>query len=572
MTLEQLYLKLLKEQPEQEDLDLPDDEINNEIPPRPEDEPDAEPEMVSGSTSSQELKPKKVKPLSGIQKLKLKWKEENPGLTDQGMNDAIDFFNRRKNGMIEYMPPGTINPYTNRRHVNQPEISAMVNTFPELRSILSDHSKIRDIQNYTWEHIEYYMDRISTQNANLEIETTIEGDTPELQKASAYRIWENSNHKIIDENGLIVIKVQSKPESIALGYLQHIINKELSKKGHYSNNWCITHGANEGTNMYYDYRNRRSYYFVMDKTRDVKDIYYLSVLQPIKAGHREYPYVVTSRNNVGERHGLEWREVLEIWPALQGKENLIKYFDVTPKESDDIQINSINFREHSAEHPNPYDFAIQSRVIQLRYIDSNRYINNKRCFDVLSIPDRKTYIGKAKLEGGDYKKRFRCDDPGDPLGIINLIHDSPGTLDVYLDRVILKNRLGLPGGLDSLKLAILGIELSPLYSTIDKKYRLFENRSTKLIGLMDMSTLNLIKPMSYIHTSTNMGIGSEFKKPYFIYTYSLRHGDDYFYFIMPVEALTGQKTSENYMSGYYYDKDDGNELFNSGKIKLLKQI
>lgn len=571
MTLEQLYLKLLKEQPEPEDLDLPDETANSEVPPRPEEEPGAEPEIMSGATPSQELKPKKVKPLSEIQKLKLKWKEENPGLTEQGMDEAIIFFNRRKNGMIEYMPPGTINPFTKRRHVNLPEISAMVNRFPELRNILSDHAKIRDIQNYTWEHIEYYMDRVSTQNANIEIETKIEGDTPELQKASAYRIWENSRHKIVDEGGLIVIKVESKPESIALGFLQHILNSEAIKRGRFGNNWCITHGANEGTNMYYDYRNRRSYYFVMDKTRDESDVYYVSVLQPIKPGHGESPYVITPRNNSGERMRLEWREVVEVWPVLRGKESLFKFFSLTPKETEDIEVNKINFRENTVDQPNPYDFAIQERPMQLAYIDSNRYITNKRCFDVLSIPDRKTYIGKAKIEGGDYKKRFRCDDPGDPLGIINLIHDSPGTLDVYLDRVILKDRLGLPGGLDSLKLGILGIELSPLYATINHDYRLFENRQTKLIGLMDMKTLDLIKPMAYLHTNTGMGIGSQFKKPYFIYTYSQSQGNDYFYYIIPVENLTGSRASEQYMKGYYYDMNEGNELFASGKIKILKR-
>ena len=572
MTLEQLYLKLLKEQPELEDPDpdLPDDKTNNEVPPQPKNEPEAEPEMVSGSTLSQDIKPQKVKPLSEIQRLKLKWKEENPGLTEQRMDEAIAFFNRRKNGMIEYMPPGTINPYTNRRHVNLPEISAMVNKFPELRSVLSDHSKIRDIQNYTWEQIEFYIDRVSTQNSNLEIGIKIEGDTLELQKESAYKIWENSSHKIIDENGLIVIKVQSKPEAISLGYLQHIINSQASKEHNLpSNNWCITHGANEGTNLYYDYRPRRAYYFVMDKNRNEYDAYLLSVLQPIKdETYYGYPYVVTLRTNMGDRSQLEWKEILEIWPALNGKEHLIKYFELTPYETDDLKIDRINFREHTTKQPNPYDFAIQSRRIQLRYIDSNRYINTKRCFEVLSIPDRKTYIGKTTLTGGDYKKRFRCHDPGDPLGIIKLIQDSPGALDVYLDRVILQNKLGIRGGLNSLIVAILSIETRPLYATIDKNYRLFQSRGTNLVGLIDMTTFDTIKHTKYTHTSTKMGIDSQLKKPYFIYTYVYTNYD-YFYFIIPAENLTGSKTSEHYMKGYYYDKDEGDELFNSGKIKLL---
>jgi hypothetical protein len=65
-----------------------------------------------------------------------------------------------------------------------------------------------------------------------------------------------------------------------------------------------------------------------------------------------------------------------------------------------------------------------------------------------------------------------------------------------------------------------------------------------------------------------MGIDSQLKKPYFIYTYVYTNYD-YFYFIIPAENLTGSKTSEHYMKGYYYDKDEGDESFNSGKIKLL---
>jgi len=584
MELKDIFLQIIHEQLDDE-TPLPYDENGENDENDENGENDEIPTNIDIKTEpevNQDIIPQKPKKLSATQVLKLKWKEENPGLTEQGMNDAITFFNRRKNGIIEYKTPGTINPITGRRHVNLPEIAALANTFPEMRNILSDHGKVRDIQNYTWEQMDFYMDRVSTQQSGVELEIKIEGDTPELQKASAYKIWENDRNKIINDNNLVVIKVESKPQSIALGYLQHILNQEeterhLKETGtrsyNLNNNWCITHGSNEGNNLYYDYRNRRSYYFIMDKNRDESDLYFLSVLQPIRPGYRnsEYPYVITLRNNKSDRTALEWRDVVNVWPALEGKQHLIRYFDLLPKEITDISVDQINFVEHTSERPNPYDFAIQDIKMQTKYIDSNRYINNTRCFDVLPLTLKKTYIAKTKLEGGDYKKRFRCDNPSDPLGMLNLIYDSPGGLYKFLDEDILKQRLKIVSGVHGLKVGIVGIEFKVLYSTLDEKFTLYQQRQNNLIGVMNMETLSMVKPMEYTHSITQLVMDSEKRKPYYMFRYVERHpGNDYFYFFMSPESLTGDRKSQSYMKGVYLNKDDGDELFRTGKLKMLK--
>ena len=578
MELKDIFLNLIAEQQNDDDFGVhgfDDGEFAGGGEPEVPEEPTDQSELDSGATQTQTPKPKKEKPLNEIQKLKLRWKDENPGLTEQSMNDAITFFNRRKNGIIEYKAPGTINQLTGRRHINLPEIAALANRFPEMRNILSDHSKVRDIQNYTWEQMEFYLDRVSTQQTDVELEIKIEGDTPELQKASAYKMWENARNKVVNENNLLVIRVESKPESIALGYLQHILNnEETAKEGRrINNNWCITHGLSEGNNMYYDYRNRRSYYFVMDKSRQEDDVYYLTVLQPIKQGYRasEYPYVITLRSNSGERTGLEWREVLDVYPALSGKQNLIKYFDLLPKETTDISIDKLNFRENTRYNPNPYDFAIQDVGMQRRYIESNRYINNTRCFDVLPFPEKKLYIAMTKLEGSDYKKRFRCEDPSDPLGMLNLIQDSPGGLYKFLDDVMLKERLKIVSGVYGLKVGIVGIEFKILYSTLDEKYTLYQQRKNSFIGVMNMETLDMVKPMEYTHSITQLVMDVEKRKPYYMFRYVEKHpGRDYFYFIMTPESLTGDRKVHGYMKGLYFDKESGDELFTSGKLRTLK--
>lgn len=570
MELNDIFLRLIAEQNNDDvELPLPPEDGEERIEPDTDNDQETDQETEPEQITNEPQKPKKLSP---IQSLKLKWKDENPGLTEQGMNEAIMFFNRRKNGLIEYKTPGTVNPITQRRHVNLPEVAALVNRFPEMHDVLSNHAKIRDIQNYTWEQLEFYIDRVNTVQTNVELDVKIEGDTPELQKAGAYRVWENARNKVVNENNLIAIRVESLPESLALGYLQHIINKEDNRRT--NNNWCITWDPKKG-NMYYNYRNRRAYYFIMDKSRNENDSYFLSVLQPIKAGKdaSEYPYVITPRENISERRQLTWREVVNVWPALEGKESLFRYFDLVPKEIHDISVNNINFIESTRERPNPYDFARQDLATQIAYINSGRYINNTRCFDTLPFEQKKQYILKASIEGSDYKKRFRCDNPSDPLGIINLIQDSPGGLYKTLDEDVLKNRLKLVTGVYGLKIGIIGMEFKVLYTTMDGKYGLFQQRTNNLIGVMNTDTLEVIKPMRYTHITSQLVMDPEKMVPYLMYRFAEIHpGQDYFYFFMSQKSLTGDKSDRGYMRGLFYEKDKGDELFSTGRLRLMKKF
>ena len=139
-------------------------------------------------------------------------------MTNEDMDNTIEFFNRRKNGLREYKDPST---YPN--YINLPEIVALMQRFPDMRDVLTDYQKIRDIQNYSWDEMEYYMDRVGAAMAAPEVDFKIEGDTPEIRKASAYRKWDTPINRILDENGIRVFKITGKDESIALGCLQHIL-------------------------------------------------------------------------------------------------------------------------------------------------------------------------------------------------------------------------------------------------------------------------------------------------------------------------------------------------------------
>lgn len=501
------------------------------------------------------------KKLSEIEKVKLKWKEEHPGLVDADINDTINFFNRKKNGLRPYKDPNTPN------YVNLPEIVALKTRFPEMNDILRDISKIRDIQNYTWDQMEYYMDRVNETDVAREMDFTIDGDTIETRKASALKKWENPRNKIIDENNIIVYRIEGKDESIALGRLQNIL---VSQYG--GNNWCITNLPGGATNLYDSYRNNhgRSFYFVLNKNREENDPYYLSTIEPVNKSSYNYntngSFCITPRQN-GTQCGKTWEDIVEIHPQLSDKERYFQYFDKTAKEKSDIAIGKITFNSGDEN-----DFAVQRKEIQKKYIESGRLINDIRSFSVLPVELRKDYIARTTLE--DYKHRFKSNHNEHPFALLNLIETENPGLFKFLDNVVLKTQLGLKRGVRGIKESILGLNFRRGFSDIEKPYTLFMERNGNKCGVINVSTIEWIKPMEYIKTTSTPLVkkitddNNDVKiVKYIMNRYSVK--DDYFYFFINVEDITN-KTSPNYMKGIYLDKEEGNNLLNSDEYRILK--
>jgi hypothetical protein len=586
MKFEEIYLSILAEQPGPPDDHIWDEEGNlldadgniigpaddendgPEVPEEPEAGVQDDPIGLNLNAPKQEKPanaPKKPKPLSEVEKIKMKWREESPGLTDVDMQNVIDFFNGRKNGLREYKDPAS-----NPEYINLPEVTALVVRFPNMMPVLSNHQKIRDIQNYTWEEMEFYMDRAGTAMAAAEMDYSIAGDTPEIRLANAYKKWESPIGLLFDENNIRVYKITGKDESIALGRLQHIL---VSKYG--GANWCITNAPGMGaSNLYTSYRDRRSYYFVLDKNKSVDDPWYLSTIEPVDMNGRqnyEGPFAMTPRPN-GTNTGKSWEDVLAKHPQLdRNKKGLFVYFGTTVKEKTEVKLDQITFRQGDRN-----DFATQKLDIQKRYIESGRLINDKRAFSVLPYDKannlRKDYIARTTLN--DYKTRFKCNDTSDPFGILNIIQrDTPG-LFRFLDEVVLQTQLHLPNGVRGIKIGIIGISYNPVFTDYqDKNIILFKEIRGNGYGVLDLETptgIEWIKPMGYIATATKVLIKRDQQggvKTYLLQRYS-NNNNDYFYFLLN-QAQYLNKTSPNYAKGKYLTKEDIQELLESGEYREL---
>ena len=430
-------------------------------------------------------KPKKVKPLSPVQLVKKKWKEEWDALADADMNQAIEFFNRKKNGLRAY------NPSPAAELPNIPVISAMRMTFPDFPA--TNEQKVKDIQTYTWKQMEFFIDFYSQEEAVIDADFEIQGDTEELRERSAISKWHNQYTKIVDKDGLIVHRVTSQNESMALGRYQHIL---VGKFG--GNRWCITRIPGDGgTNLYTSYRNERAYYFCLNQNLPTDDIMRVFVFQPAPGDQK---FAVTSRTKsgsvTGEKTGLSWEQAVAFanCPQLNEHKNIFKYFPHTQNERKDIRFESITFT-----NPNdPMYFFNQRKGVRVGYVESGRAINYPKIFEALPEEIQKDYVNRTNFD--NYKERYVSYDPNDLFGMLRVL----GQQNIKFLESILKMRFNppIPSGIGAIKKAIMEKKLIPSYvQATDENKRMFKSRDDEnLYGVFNLSSMlgpEIIKEVRY---------------------------------------------------------------------------
>lgn len=602
--VDKTFLNLLKEQPgppddEDHDLDFLDDPRNDdpdfvddgdgEGENDPEDgeqeqgflnPPEPAPEVQPKNPA--DIRPPVGKKLNDAQKIalvvKARWIREQPGLTDLQMDEHIQFFRERKERLKPYIPYDqnnpVIDPQTKRVYVNIPEITAQVEKFPDMIDILSDAQKMKDIQNYTWEQISFYMDRILNLNRVVDDETYIQGDeTLEERFERAYERWTIPRGQIVNEGNITVYKIESKNESVALGALQICIHEKYSLHAGYNYNaWCTARPEHSryGSNLYNTYRSDygAAFYYVLDKNRTQDDIYYISAINVIGEGRGSTyrPYTLISRKN-GDDSSYLWDEIVAKYPALNGKQHLFKYFGTTRKEQTNFTLDRITFKRGD-----PYDFATLSPQLQNQYIDSKRHVTEVRSFMSMEAPERKLYIDKTVKTQDDYKYRFRCGDRNNPFGILNALNDAKPQDYKYLD-YILKEKLGIPMGIIAIRLSIVGGDWIILLTDGNNAVTLCSMKTgTKILkskemdryGLLNMTDGSVLKDTVYFKgtlrslmmITRNNGLSHRNMFHLQRYNKSINgrpeeNPNDYFYFLSPIDAYT--RNSANYLKGTFFE-------------------
>lgn len=553
-----------------------DEEGGNEEPIEP--EPEQEPRQP---------KPKKM---SVTKMVKMKWIEDNPGLTEAEATEGIEFFREIKDNLRPYHPYG-FRDQGGRHWVNIPEITSIVLRFPEMEPILSKVDLMKDIKNYPWEVISYYMDLLQeTEQENEEVNLVpgLEKRTTEEKLEEAKQVWYDNPANIIDENNFKVRKINSKQQAIIYGSIQRILRKKRDELGQKRGNlyWCVTVPPNTSgrSNLWTNYRPggpyEQGFYFVWDLERDETDPFYFCSVNPYP--ERQGGFSVVDLYN--ETVTMQWSDVERNIPKLRGKENLFPYYGTTKEEKTAITLDAISTQKG---HKN-YLGTLENRY-KMQYVDSGRHINNVELFSTLPPEARNLYVAKTTKANNDLHNRFLCDDPIKPFGIIDFLRleKKPKDLYKFLDEAILKYQLGIPEGVMAIKKLIIGrnwergISDDEQGKTLIRPKTSLRNRDRKSpYGIINTLTGDIEKspeyipqiPSAYFQPYLNENGEVKRDKHFIFQRFLYRKGDgnyeqnEGFCMFYPKEAVAAPRegdVSNLYLKGKYFDLSDGEKYIRS---------
>jgi len=534
----------------------PFEPADDEVPPQP-----AEPEPV---------RPERPKKLSAAQQIKQKWSAENPGLTEDQMDDALGFFNIRRDGLRPYHPYG--HREEGRHYINVPEITTIAARFPTMIPVLENKSSLFDLKQYPWDVMDFWMLFIREENALIDEENIVPGTKLPIdeQLALAKERWQEPANRIVNEDGLIVYKIESKNESIALGSIQRILNIKRKQEGNSRGQayWCTTVPLNDRgrSNLWTNYRPSDAFYYVWDQNKDDQDPHYCASIQSKQNGSYGLVDLYNSTTT-----GHDWNYLVGIYPQLQGKQQFFPWFGTTRKERSDLTIDQI-----SMTIGHKFYFGSIAKSWQYAYVDSGRHVPDVTSFLTMDRKTRKLYVDKTTKLNNDLQTRFVCNDPNTPFRILDILRleTKPDDLHKLLEHKL--RILEVPDGVLAIKKLIIGTNwrrwltdektnntiIAPQTNKLDKNTR---------FGVINVENAEFVKDINYMITKTRSYVhqyddnGVTRRKRYITQKYSYTHGDgnidqeQYFYMFTTPEAIT-VKSSPDYMKGRMFDGPEGDEF------------
>jgi hypothetical protein len=364
----------------------------------------------------------------------------------------------------------------NKLRENAPEVRAFLLNFPKF-----DVKLLGDLRYYTLPQVKYIVSEFV--NINLGDE---EDPTPEIFRGNnlpatderiqaSKDLWFGSANLIIDKGTLRVYKIYTRKDSMSFGYyLKHLIDNKPYNELEYRNVWCITN-PDEERNMYGGYRDRRTFYFVIDeskspeKTKNKQEyIYYLSALQSTKDGGSKLR--LTPIENNGSDPQVTPEEVYSIYPELKGELEKIVF-----KEFEDSELGKVTdiLELVNEMQTNKYEFAKVSKSLKKRYIDKNKTLKTERSWMTMNGALKQSYIDLTTKQ--NVFERFSS------IELINIILSNKSET-TSLDRRL--KMVGLSGLKYLINKNILNEHWHDMRVSItNPNISLFKNKKTKKYGL-----------------------------------------------------------------------------------------
>jgi hypothetical protein len=389
-----------------------------------------------------------------------KWKMEKPNLSPDEVETLITTFQRIQNGLKP----------------EKPQVFSFLNRFDgQYGSQKFDPTNLKDITKYGYKEISFLTGEYTDDEENVGGDAFADRDTkptPEKIEASK-QLWEGEENLIINVEGFRVYDIKDQKMSVKYGYYAETINR--SHPGSNSP-WCVTWRNDQGKiNMWGSYRNNRSFYFIIDESRNPSDKYYLSVLQrdtEVRTGFR-----LTSVRNDGDQV-LEWSEILNIYPKLTDYKDLIGPKPYTQDELEEKNaVGQVTEREGS-----PYEFKRVDRNLKRAYINNLGSLKKPESWRSMNDKLRALYI--LTTTSNDAKDKFSNFD------FLNEIRK------VGSEFTLLDNRLKQldKGGVGYIYDHLMSTEFKVARVSADNnKIRLYESKINGKSGLYNTRTTNWVQ-------------------------------------------------------------------------------
>jgi len=543
-------------QPEPEE---PEQEVQPEMP-----EPEPNVPRTAPTEEDREIHRETIKKkVNAITLLKQRWQEQATAagqeITEADMNDAIDFFNTKKNGLR----PLSVPP----RNTDNPQLFALYHRFPQFPA--ADLARIKDIQTYTWQQISFFRERyVEAPEPEEEVEQIENIQIPGATDLSRFadrarQLWVQKKRKLYDANGVMIIRIESKEQSIMYGGLQNSLRDKHKDSAYSSNYWCTT--RTDSQNLYPGYRDWRAFYYVSNENVDEDHEYRVFAIGAVIPGNTNAPFTLTNLYNNSNRSSLSFDDIVNATGCQQLREvqNQIVWFPATKQESQERIFDSYTF-----DGKRDTDFAFLRPQAQYRFIDAFREIKSAKALMSLSAEATITIGGTSRVvdlqeeyvrrtRANNFQTRFITTLPGeDAFAMIEALRPK---VKKYLHNLLIREE-NLPDGIYSIVAAILNKSLTKSWKDYSNPtIRLLQSKtSAGLFGVFDLENYKWVKPLQYTLRNFNY-LDRSTKQKYVVKKYT--SNDDYFYWLFKYEdLLIKDRTNPNYLKGKYLSGAEGDDL------------
>jgi len=425
------------------------------------------------------------------------WKKENNGLTIQDVEFIAIRFMGGKDDDGTVIPP-----LKDKLSTKRPQVKSFLNRFDgEYDTSVFDPKNLKDITKYSLKQIKSLFLEF---NINLETIMSSEeyfyekgGVSKDEKVAYSENYWKGDSLKIYDDGeGFRIYEPKNQRDSILFGYYQQKVASENFPDR--SNKWCVTNKPGEQSmgNLWASYRNERSYYFVIDETKDPTNQFHLSVVQPLTNSSDEYSFRITNLPNTNGDAKIKLQDndvnscLQCIYPQLRNEEALSKLKVKPYNEVDELNVKTDVATRVNETEGNRYEFRRVERPLKVRYIQNGGILSKKSSFESMDDDLVRFYINE--LTNNNVDDMFNNYE-----SFKYLINRSgvKGALSEKLLRVAEENNMDPKYfGISTIMLNIIKHQFKTVFiSKQDSDIKIVESKDNRLIGILDGSTGEWVK-------------------------------------------------------------------------------